>query len=574
MRTWVLTTVVAALSGSVFASPFTYQGELTDGGVPADGMYDMVFSLVDAPVIGVALQQIVMNNVVVSDGLFEVDLDYLDSLFDGSDRWLAINVDGTSLNPRTQIQYSPYAIRAINAQDANNSEHADIASDLEVPWVVVTDTDIVDATSTRGIAVRGYAMSGSLPFPGVLGETDSLNGSAVGVLGRANSQSDTSPGTGVRGETNATGSSGYGVHGIHSGNGSAVYGENFGGGTGVSGQSLGVGVLGSTPNGTGVRGISTNGLGMWASSFTGSGLQSRTTSGTAAVEGSHVDSGTEFFGATEFYGVLGQNLNTSFGNGIGVRGEGGRYGVQGIAHTTVGSGSLIGVLGDAGTPTADADDVFGVVGVAEGSAGFAQQNTLYGVYGVANVARLSDTAYGIYGRVIGDGHIGPNAFAGYFEGDVHVMGTLSKSSGSFKIDHPLTPETKYLSHSFIESPDMMNIYNGVAELDREGTTVITLPDYFEALNQTFRYQLTAIGASMPNLYISSEVSANEFAIAGGVAGAKVSWQVTGIRHDASALARPIIVEEDKKGQHLGKYLDPRAYGFGDERAIHPSPKQN
>jgi hypothetical protein len=47
----------------------------------------------------------------------------------------------------------------------------------------------------------------------------------------------------------------------------------------------------------------------------------------------------------------------------------------------------------------------------------------------------------------------------------------------FKIDHPLDPENKYLSHSFVESPDMMNIYNGNVVTDASGYATVTLPDY-------------------------------------------------------------------------------------------------
>jgi hypothetical protein len=47
----------------------------------------------------------------------------------------------------------------------------------------------------------------------------------------------------------------------------------------------------------------------------------------------------------------------------------------------------------------------------------------------------------------------------------------------------------------------------------------------KSVNGTFRYQLTAIGAPGPNLYISQEVSNNQFTIAGGEPGMKVSWQV-------------------------------------------------
>ncbi|HMB91945.1 MAG TPA: hypothetical protein VKP65_13915, partial [Rhodothermales bacterium] len=63
--------------------------------------------------------------------------------------------------------------------------------------------------------------------------------------------------------------------------------------------------------------------------------------------------------------------------------------------------------------------------------------------------------------------------AGQFVGDVNVSGTLSKGGGSFKIDHPLDPANKYLAHSFVESPDMMNVYNGNAVLDAAGEAVVT-----------------------------------------------------------------------------------------------------
>jgi hypothetical protein len=79
-------------------------------------------------------------------------------------------------------------------------------------------------------------------------------------------------------------------------------------------------------------------------------------------------------------------------------------------------------------------------------------------------------------------------------GNLTITGNLSKGSGSFKIDHPLDPANKYLSHSFVESPDMMNIYNGLVVLDSHGEAAVSLPDYFQALNSDFRYQLTAIGA--------------------------------------------------------------------------------
>ncbi len=129
-------------------------------------------------------------------------------------------------------------------------------------------------------------------------------------------------------------------------------------------------------------------------------------------------------------------------------------------------------------------------------------------------------------------------------GDLHVGGTLYKSAGSFRIDHPLDPKNKYLQHSFVESPDMMNIYNGVVAMDHSGTAEVRLPDYFEALNRDFRYQLTPIGGYAP-LYIEEEIKANRFKIGGGKPGLRVSWQVTGVRHDSYANEHRIAVEEIK-----------------------------
>ena len=148
--------------------------------------------------------------------------------------------------------------------------------------------------------------------------------------------------------------------------------------------------------------------------------------------------------------------------------------------------------------------------------------------------------------------------AAVFNGNVQVNGNLSKASGSFKIDHPLDPTNKYLYHSFVESPDMMNIYNRNVTLDVDGKATIELPDWFGALNKDFRYQLTPIGASGPDLYVAEEVSNNLFKIAGGKPGMKVSWQVTGVRHDAYANDHRVVVEEEKTAEARGTYLYPEA----------------
>jgi hypothetical protein len=152
-----------------------------------------------------------------------------------------------------------------------------------------------------------------------------------------------------------------------------------------------------------------------------------------------------------------------------------------------------------------------------------------------------------------------------FNGRVYV-GTLIKLSGSFRIDHPLDPAHKYLSHSFVESPDKKNIYDGVVTLDESGVAVVTLPTYFEALNMDFRYQLTCIGGYAP-VYIAEEIVANQFTIAGGTPGPKVSWQVTGTRHDPYANQHRIQVEELKPAQEQGRYLYPAAYALSPDQGM-------
>jgi len=140
-------------------------------------------------------------------------------------------------------------------------------------------------------------------------------------------------------------------------------------------------------------------------------------------------------------------------------------------------------------------------------------------------------------------------------GNMSVIGTLSKGAGSFKIDHPLDPANKYLYHSFVESPDMKNIYDGVVILDEKGEADVTLSDWFEALNENFRYQLSCIGGWAP-VYIAHEIERGRFRIAGGKQGMKISWQVTGVRHDAFAVAHRVPVVQAKPATERGHYLYP------------------
>jgi len=150
--------------------------------------------------------------------------------------------------------------------------------------------------------------------------------------------------------------------------------------------------------------------------------------------------------------------------------------------------------------------------------------------------------------------------------DLTVKGTLTKGGGSFKIDDPIAPAEKYLSHSFVESPDMMNIYNGNVVTNAKGYAVVTMPAWFAALNRDFRYQLTPVG-QFSQAMISSEIKDRKFTIRTSKPHVKVSWMVTGIRQDAWANAHRIPIEEEKPANEQGHYLHPELFGAGPDQAV-------
>ena len=247
------------------------------------------------------------------------------------------------------------------------------------------------------------------------------------------------------------------------------------------------------------------------------------------------------------YGVVGQTFTTGFGAGVlgsANANTGNAFAVFGQANSPSGVGMFGYASATSGNPTA-------VVGFVESPNGVAGQFVAHGGGGLI-LQDLSGSNRTQVFNVDASGN-------GFFAGNLNVTGTVSKGGGSFKIDDPLDPANKTLSHSFVESPDMMNIYNGIAKLDAKGEVWVNLPDYFESLNGDFRYQLTAVGAPQPELYVAHEVEGNRFKIEGGKPGARVSWQVTGVRHDAYANAHRIPVEEDKPSVERGYYLHPDAF---------------
>ena len=128
--TGCLTTLLAlAAAAHAQTTAFTYQGRLTENGIPANSTNDLTFTLytTDLGSVTVGVGNVV-NNLVVSNGLFTVTLDYGASAFDGSERWLQIAArPGTSVGaytnllPRQRLTSTPYAIRALSAGSATTA---------------------------------------------------------------------------------------------------------------------------------------------------------------------------------------------------------------------------------------------------------------------------------------------------------------------------------------------------------------------------------------------------------------------------------------------------------------------
>jgi hypothetical protein len=379
------------------------------------------------------------------------------------------------------------------------------------------------ATNVNGTNFGVWGQADSTSGRGVFGVALSATGSNRGVHG----QSASATGTGVFGEATAGSGLNYGVSGESaSSNGRAVYGNA----TAANGTTYGVYGQTAAAVGIGTYGVATATFGAnygvlgETNSSAGYGVFGLNSSGAAAPS----------------YGVYGQSMNGADGRGVGGRGV---YGFWG-------TGTTAGVYGIDQNPAANSVGVWGQsVSTAAGAGVFAQ-------------ALGTTGGFGIYAQSFAP----TTGWAGYFVGRVNVTGTLSKGGGSFKIDHPLDPEHKYLYHSFVESPDMKNIYDGNVVTDAEGFATVDLPEWFEALNRDFRYQLTVIGR-FAQAIVAREIEDNRFTIQTSVPHTKVSWQVTGIRHDAFAETYRIPVEEDKPDVEDGTYLYPEAFGLPRERGV-------
>jgi hypothetical protein len=455
----------------------------------------------------------------------------------------------------------------------------------KVPLLAAANTFSTNQTVNGSVTASSFSGNGSALTNITAGNSSELGGlgsSAYAQLAAANTFSNSQTVNGMLTATSSSTSTSA-IYGSSSGQ-SAIYGNSTAADySGVFGFGLGYGVSGVTDSTSGV------GVGGFSEAATG------TTSGVYGQAAS--PSGYGVYGLSDYIGVAGY---ANSGAGVyGLADTSSGYSVQGPA----------GVWGDNGDGS---DGGAGVLGTASNDIGgfFANGSTAHPTLFSSNVADAAGgEAFEAYiesigaQAVIGDpgcntgfialqlgqfgmsgcsnytmaggnnGHTYINAVTGaavhlridsvdqltVTSGNVDVLGTLSKGGGSFKIDHPLDPANKYLYHSFVESPDMKNMYDGNVTTDDAGLATVTLPNWFETLNRDFRYQLTVIG-QFAQAIVASEISGNQFSIRTDKPDVKVSWQVTGTRQDAFANAHRIQVEAEKAPADRGHYLYPELVG--------------
>lgn len=160
---------------------FTYQGRLTDGGGPANAVYDLRFILYDADAGGSQVGATVEKaDLAVQNGLFSTELDFGAAAFDGNARWLEISVRPgassgayTVLSPRQAVTPVPYA------------QYAKKAAGVALPFTgtgATASTGLISVTQTgEGIAIAGdRTYTGTSTNPAIFGNNA---GSGSAILG-------------------------------------------------------------------------------------------------------------------------------------------------------------------------------------------------------------------------------------------------------------------------------------------------------------------------------------------------------------------------------------------------------
>ncbi len=530
-------------------SRISYQGVLSDNnGKPVpDGFYTIQFSLYQSPTGGILMWS-EQDDVQTSKGIFNVLLGENNSLSDVTfdlPYWLQITIikstGNESLLPRVELSSSAYSLSTASIQGQPISTKSP-STDQVLKWDGYKWAPGTDNTGSGGggtvteIKTGDGLTGGPITSSGTISIADngvSLN--KINSSGASNGQVPTFNGSSLVWQT----PSGSSLNGPAGGDLSGSYPNPSV--VKIQGRT----VSQATPSADQV--LKWNGSQWTPSTDETGGLNlpyaATINSSGRAFEIANTGTGMGISGTGNLYGIYGIGGNS----GIGVYGQGGNFGLYGESGSTNGTG----IKGYALNNSASS---FGVIGL--------HSSGHYGELGTqsAGVVAFGNDGYAMWA-------IGNNAqYAGYFTGNVKITGSISQSITINKIDDPIDPANKILNSTAVQSPNMMNIYNGNVTTDLSGNAIVQLPDYFSSLNMDFRYQLTVIG-QFAQAMVSQEIQGNQFTIKTDKPNVKASWQVTGIRKDPWAVKNKIVVEEEKSEKTRGYYLNPEAYGQPKTRSI-------
>jgi len=500
-----------AAANAVVPPVVKFSGALTDAtNKPMTGKVGVTFSLYKESQGGAALWVETQNVTADKTGHYSATLGSTTSqgipstvFASGEAHWLGVQAQGEAEQPRTLLMSVPYALKALDAETIGGKPLSALQLAAPDGSSGSSGQNKPPLANTISCASGSACKKNFVPLFNSNGGAATVKDSIIEESGSIVS---------VAGSVRLTGP----ISTSASSTSAAVVGNDN-----------------TSAGSAGVVGVSTNGTGVSATGITG-----------LLGTGEGIDG----------VGVSASGNTGVYGNGYAV----GVYGASDVSTGVIGtSTSYIGVYGAGAT---------GVTGVSSsGGNGVSGVST-----GGPGVYAQSDTAWALdaYGTSTATGVLAgsANGWAAWFNGNVDVDGNLSKAGGSFKIDHPLDPSNKYLYHSFVESPDMKNIYDGNVTTNASGEAIVTLPKWFEALNRDFRYQLTVIG-QFAQAMVASEISNHHFSIKTDKPNVKVSWQVTGIRQDAWANAHRIPVEQEKPQLERGFYLHPELFGAPEEKGV-------
>lgn len=600
MKTLFLSIVCLALglvSFSQTPQSFSYQAVVRDAGgvILANQNVNLKILILDNSPNGTVLFSETHNVITNEFGLINLQIGsglqltgtFASISWGVNNKYIRMEIDptgGTNFNflGTSQLLSVPYAL--YSASSGNGGANYSAGNGMSISGNVISNTAPDQVISITGAG--STSVSGTYPNF-IISSADNVNDADSNPTNELQSLSQSG--------TNITLSNGGGSFSINDGdttlwkkNGNNIYRRYFNVGIGTNNPQYRL-HLNDTLNNSKLNSVYLNSIGGNTLNTWYTGIYSRITGTNGAQfgisgysEGANLQENYGVYGRStngfSNYGVVGdavQNANTNVGvyglasgNGdgqltsrnygvIGMSGgnfEGSNFGLWGQVQG-VSKQDNVGVLGyNNATGSGSNAKNYGALMFSVGSSTISSN---YGIYTEAS-QNSSPLNYGIYSFVTP----GTNSFSGYFVGNVqingnlNVTGNISKGGGTFKIDHPTDPYNKYLVHSFVESPEMINIYNGIISTDSNGIAIVYLPEYFQSANKDFKYQLTTIG-KFAQAIIFEEIKGNFFVIKTSEPNTKVSWEVTGVRADKYAENNRVIPEQEKELK--GTLIHPELY---------------